>query len=183
VSRRRFRISLGALAGATLVVAGGIGVVTALNSGSSAVKSSASGTAAGNAPYSQSDTSPHADTQLPGGAMSPQAGLAPDANPSGTRAASEQSIEQQAEGLLTQHPQTAAGTSQVGGSACTPEGVAAGTELLGRTQTQFEGKPAYLLVYAKSGSTTVADVYVVDSASCTSGNPGQVVDHITVPRP
>ncbi|MEY9927175.1 hypothetical protein ABH926_001800 [Catenulispora sp. GP43] len=180
--RRRFRISLGALAGATLVVAGGIGIVTAVNGGSADKGSNGSSAAAGRAPDAQSGGGAHADTQVPGGAMSPQVGVAPSTKP-GAEQPNPGSIEQQAEALLKQHGQTPAGTSEFGGPACLPVGVTAGTRLLGSTQTEFAGKPALLLVYARSDSTTVADVYVVDSATCTPGNPGQVVDHITVPRP
>jgi hypothetical protein len=180
--RRRFRMRLGALAGATLVVAGGIGVITALNGGSADKSSSTDSAAAGSAPSSQSGSGAHADTQVPGGAMSPQVGVAPTTK-SPAREPSQESIEQQAEDLLKPHGQSPAGSGQFGEPVCTPEGVGAGTHLLASTQTQYAGKSAVLLVYAEPGSTTVADVYVVDSGTCTPDNPGQVLDHITVPRP
>lgn len=179
--RRRFRIRLGALAGATLVVVGGIGVITAVNGGSGK-GSSHDSTAAGSAPSSQSGSGAHADSQAPDGAMSPQVGVAPNTK-SPAREPSRESVGQQAENLLKQHGQTAAGTGEFGEPVCAPEGVAAGTRLLASTQTQYAGKPAVLLVYAESDNTTVADVYVVDSGTCTSDNPGQVLDHVTVPRP
>jgi negative regulator of sigma E activity len=180
--RRRFRISLGALAGATLVIAGGIGVVTAMNGGGNDKGSSGSSAAAGRAPDAQSGGGAHADTQVPGGAMSPQVGAAPSPN-AGADQSSQESIKQQAEDLLGQRGQTPAGTSEFGGPACLPPGLTAGSRLLGSTHTEFQGKPALLLVYSEPGSTTVADVYVIAPDTCTSGNPGQVVDHITVPRP
>jgi hypothetical protein len=177
--RRWFRTSLGALAGATLVVAGGIGVVTALNSGGDSVKSNSS--AASGASSQNANGSRVAGQPPAGGAMSPQFGGAPDSNSAGALNPGEASIKQQAEGLLGQQH---AATPAIGtGPQCVPEGVAEGTKPLAKTQTQYQGEPAWLLVYAKPGSATLAEVYVVAVNTCTSGNPGPVADHIEITRP
>lgn len=183
--RRRFRITLGALAGATLVVAGGIGVVTALNSGSSgsSVSSKSNSAVAGRAPASEPGDSSHAAGRAPnGGAMSPQLGV-PDPGSTGPQKYSDASIVQQAQNLLAEHVQTpAAGSTEANRLPCTPTGVVDGTRLLASTQTEYQSQPAWLMIYARSGSTTVADVYVVDLNACTPGIPGQVAYHFTIPR-
>jgi hypothetical protein len=170
--RRRFRIALGSLAGAALVVAGGIGVVTALNNGTTS--SSASSNAAGGAAHPDTNGS-HA------------AGQAPGAEPNtagGSPGFGDMSIAQQAEALLSLHPVTPAnGTAQAARPDCPPAAVPAGTKLLASTQTVYEGKQAWLLLYPRSGSATAVDVYVVDLDACTSGNPGQSVDHVVITRP
>lgn len=174
--QRRFRISLGALAGATLVVAGGIGVVTALNSGGGSAKSNSTASGAS----SENPDGSHVAGQAPsGGAMSPQVGRGPDSS-AGALDPDEASIEQQAEALLGKHSVTPA----IGaGPECVPEGVADGAKPLAKTQTRYQGEAAWLLVYAKPGSATLAEVYVVAVNACTSGNPGQVADHLEIMRP
>lgn len=181
--RRRFGITLGALAGATLVVAGGIGVVTALNSGNSDHTTSSNSAVAGGAPSSESGNGSHAAGQAPKGAMSPQLG-APEPDSTGTQRYSDESLVQQAQALLTEHVQTpAAGTNQTARPQCPPPGVANSTRPLASTQTEYQGRPAWLMIYAQPGNATVADVYVVDLSTCTPGNPGQVADHFTIARP
>ncbi|ACU77854.1 hypothetical protein Caci_9041 [Catenulispora acidiphila DSM 44928] len=174
--RRRFRIRLGALAGATLVIAGGIGVVTALNSGGGSTKSSSAASGAS----SENPDGSHVAGQAPsGGAMSPQVGRGPDSS-AGALDPGEASIEQQAEALLGKH----AATPAIGaGPECVPEGVADGAKPLAKTQTRYQGEAAWLLVYAKPGSATLAEVYVVAVNACTSGNLGQVADHLEITRP
>ncbi|WP_194898217.1 hypothetical protein [Catenulispora pinisilvae] len=182
--RRRFRIALGGLAGATLVIVGGIGTVVALNSGSDGVRKSASNAAADGAgprPNAGGVQSGEAASPVPG--MSPQVGVAPDGGSSGPTF-STLSIQQQAEGLIGGHMSTPAnGTPQKGATACLPNSVPSGAQLLAEAQIQYQGKPATLSVYSRPGSTTVADVFVVDLDSCTSGKTGQAVDQTTVPRP
>lgn len=180
--RRRFRIALGALAGASLVIAGGFGLVTALNNANSTYKSSDRSVAPDGAPSSQSADGSRNGGSAPGRVMSPQAG---SAGPTATGASpfKSLSLEQQAEALLGQHLTTpAAGTTANTGIQCRPAGLAGDTKPLALTQTQYQGKTVWLLIYAKPGSTTLADVYVVDADSCTSGNSGQVVDEFEIPR-
>ncbi|WP_194913460.1 hypothetical protein [Catenulispora rubra] len=178
--RRRFRMALGSLAGAALVVVGGIGAVTALNNATSSSKDSS--TAAGNAAGPSVDGS-HVAGQGPG-TESPQAGvIKPDAT-SGGSGFSDAGIAQQAQALLSLHTMTPAnGTAQAAKPDCPPTVVPAGTKLIGSTQTVYQGKPAWLLLYPRAGSATLVDVYVVDVDMCTSGNPGQSVDHVVITRP
>lgn len=179
--RQRFRMALGSLAGAALVIAGGIGVVTALNNATSSSKDSSS-TAAGNGAGPNIDGS-HAAGQLPG-AKSPQAGGSEPGTSADNPGFSDMSIVQQAEALLSLHTVTPAnGTAQAARPDCPPAAVPAGTKLIGSTQTVYQGKSAWLLLYPRSGSTTLVDVYVVDVDMCTSGNPGQSVDHVVITRP
>lgn len=172
--RRRFRIALGSLAGATLVVAGGIGLITAVsNNVSESKSSSSSGAAAGARP-----SSPDGD-HAPGGESSQAGGVAPNKSGFG-----EMSISQQAQALLSQHAVTPAnGTAQAVKPDCTPSAVPAGTKLLTSTQTQYQGRQAWLLLYPQAGSTTAVDVYVVYVDACTPGIPGQYVDHVVITRP
>jgi hypothetical protein len=115
--------------------------------------------------------------------MSPQAGV-PDPDSTGIQKYSDESIVQQAQSLLAGHVQTpAAGTNQAARPECTPTGVANGTRPVASTQTEYQGQPAWLMIYAQPGSTTVDDVYVVDVNACTPGNPGQVAYHFTIARP
>lgn len=177
--RRRFGITLGALAGATLVIAGGFGIVTALKNGSSESKSS-SGTAAGSAPSSQSaDGSRLAGTAPDAQQMSPQVGGVPP-HAGATPGSNELTVEQQAKALLGQHPMNPAGTTA--GGQCAPAGTTAIGKPLAASQTQYQGKTVWLLIYPVSGDPAVADVFVVDANGCTPDNPGRVLDQFEIPR-
>lgn len=185
--RQRFRIALGALAGASLVIAGGFGVVAALDSsGSDSVKSSTNNAAGADAPSSQSEKSPQAAGAgtIPGGQMSPKLGApSPDSGPTSTSNSvlNGLNIEQQAEALLGQHVMTPAiGTAA--GVQCRPMGMVNGAKPITGEQTQYQGRTVWLLIYAKSGDPAVADVYVVDASGCTPDNPGQVIDSFEIPR-
>ncbi|MEY9857662.1 anti-sigma factor RsiW [Catenulispora sp. GAS73] len=167
---RRFRIALGSLAGAALVVTGGIGVVTALNSATGSSKESSS-TAAGNG------AAPNAAGSFPGGES--QAG---GAETHASEASPPMSITQQAEALLGQHMMTANGTAQTARPDCRPSTVPAGTKLITSGQTVYQGKPAWLLLYPGPGSATLVDVYVVDVNACTSGNPVQSLTQFVITR-
>ncbi|MBS2534044.1 hypothetical protein KGQ20_14820 [Catenulispora sp. NF23] len=180
--RRRFRIALGSLAGATLVIVGGIGGIVALNSGSGEAKSNAD-SAAANGAVTRPDGVGSQSDKAPGPGMSPQVGVGPDHGSSSTTD-STLTIQQQAEDLIGGHMSAPAnGTSQGSSPVCLPSSVPSGAQLLAHTQTQYQGKPASLSVYSQPGSTTVADVYVVDLDSCTSGKTGQAVTQTTIPRP
>lgn len=177
--RRRFRITLGALAGATLVIAGGFGIVTALGNGGSSSTSSSS-TAAGSAPSSQSaGGSRLAGTPPDAQQMSPQVGGGPpNANsPSGDKGLT---IEQQAQALLSKKLMNPAGTTP--GAECEPAGMTTIAKPLTGTETQYQGKTVWLLIYPKSGNPAVADVFVVDANGCTPENPGQVLDEFEIAR-
>lgn len=178
--RRRFRLALGSLAGATLVVAGGIGVLTAVNSGSTSKSNSSAASGSAASPQRGDDKTAG---QVPGG-ESPHVGAPPDTASTGPRDFTGLSIEQQARNLLGQHMTTPAnGTAQTAKPSCSPAAVAPGMKPLATGQTQYQGKQALLLVYAEPGSTTVDDVYVVDLNSCTPDNPGQVLYQTTITRP
>lgn len=177
--RRRLRIALGSLAGAALVVAGGVGVLSALNNGGGSTASTSSA-AAGSAPSTQSDGA-HASGRTPNG-ESPQLGA--KNSPSSAPKFSGLSIETQAQQLLGPNAATSpAGTSQNATPACTPDTVTTDMKLLGSTETEYQGKQAFLFVYAQPGDTTRADVYVVDADSCTSGDTGHVVYQTVITRP
>jgi|GEM_PF-2937679 len=177
--RRRFGITLGALAGATLVIGGGFGIVTALTNGSSDSKSSSS-TAAGSAPSSQSaGGSRVAGTAPDAQQMSPQVGGVPS-HANKTSDSNDLTIEQQAEALLGQRPMSPAGTTA--GAQCEPAGTTATGKPLTGTETQYQGKTVWLLIYPVSGDPAVADVFVVDANGCTPDNPGQVLDRFEIPR-
>ena len=180
--RRQWLRLAGALAGATLVFGGGIGVITALNGGGDSVKRDSTA-ASGAAPSPQSDSTQSAGRPQ-GGMMSPQVGGAPDSSTAGSQQSADASIQQQAHDLLKQHPALpATGTTKASGPQCSPAGLVDGSRLVGSAQTQYQGEPAVLLVYAEPGNTTVADVYVVDRNSCTPGDTGQVLYQVSIPRP
>lgn len=176
--RRRFRLALGSLAGAALVVVGGIGVLTATHGGSSDSKSSTSA-ANGAAPNTQNG----GDSRVGGGSQeSPALGAPNTASPGGSFGAL--SIEKQAENLLGLHVESpASGTGQAGKAQCTPDTVTAGTRPIASTLTSYQGQPAWLLLYAEPGGSKIVDVYVVDRDSCGSDNLGHVAYHTTVTRP
>jgi len=179
--RRRFRMALGSLAGAALVIVGGLGVVTALNNGAGSSKDSNS-SAAGNAAGPDADGS-HAAGQVPG-AQSQVGGAEPGTSPDSPGFSGNMSIAQQAESLLSQHMMTPAnGTGQSARPDCPPPEVPAGTKLITSAQTEYQGKPAWMLLYPQPGSATLVEVYVVYVDACTSGNPGQSVDHVEITRP
>ena len=165
--RRRLRIALGSLAGATLVVAAGIGLFTVVNNNGNSSKSSNSVASGGAA--RPSDTA---------------GDVAPDKSLVGTRGFGDMSIAQQAEALLSHHGMTPAnGTAQPAKPDCPPSTVPPGTKLTASAQIQYQGKQAWLLLYPQVGSATAFDVYVVDVDACIPGNPGQYVYHIVVTRP
>jgi hypothetical protein len=177
------RLALGSLAGATLVIVGGVGTLVALNNNESHT-GSASSTAAGG---SSNSANPHAGGAQPDKAqstvpgMSPQVGGAPDRAPSNS-ADNVLGVQQQAEDLIGGHMSAPAnGTSQNAGPQCLPNSVPSGTQPLAGSQFQYQGKQASLSVYARPGDTTVADVYVVDLDSCVSGKTGQAVVQTTIP--
>lgn len=178
--RRGFRVTLGALAGATLVAAGGFGIVTALDHGSSTSKSDSSTAAAGSAPSSQSTDGSRLAGPAPNAQqMSPQVGGVP-ANPSSISDANGLTIEQQAQALLSQRLMNP--SSATPGGECEPAGMATAAKPLTGAQTRYQGKTVWLLIYPASGNPAVADVFVVDANGCSPDNPGQVLDKFEIAR-
>lgn len=179
--RRRFRLALGSLAGATLVVVGGIGVFTAMNSGGSTKSSSASSaTANAVAPNSQTGDS---GSRVAGGPHESPALGAPDTTSAGGSFGN-LSIEKQAAGLLGQRAESpASGTAQAGKVQCTPDTVPTGQKPIASAQTVYQGRQAWLLLYAEPSSPKIVDVYVVDRDSCGSDNLGHVAYKTTITRP
>ena len=181
--RRRFRLAFGSLAGATLVIAGGIGAFAALNTSDDGANGSSNSAIAGGAasPVPGAENS-RDDTKSP--AMGSPEVVTPHASASSPRQNfNSMNIPGQAEALLGQHASTAAnGTAQTAPD-CLVGTVVAGTKPLASAPIEYEGKQAVLLVYPESGNTTTADVYVIASGSCTSGNSAQILQQTKVPRP
>lgn len=179
--RRRFGLALGGVAGATLAVVVGVGVLSSTDSGNTS-KSSGSGSVYSRvAPSSPSDDSPHAGAAPPNG-KTPALGTQGTDSGGGSYGTAA-SIEKQAEALLGLHVESpASGTAQAAKPQCTPSPVAVGTKPLASTQTEYQGRQAWLMIYAEPGNPAVADVYVVDVASCTSGDSAQVAYQTTVAR-
>jgi hypothetical protein len=187
---RRFRLALGSLAGACLVIVGGIGAFSALNSGSGASNSYTSSSKQPEpALGSQSPGEAHAQDKTPGdsapGAGAGADGTVPSPGTSKQQAAvNGAAIQQQALSLL-EHPETASpGTGQLANFKCPPPDVqGTGLPLAGTTIT-YAGQPAELLVYAKPGSATVDSVYVVSlGPSCVQDQPGSVLYQTEITRP
>lgn len=181
---RRFRLVFGSLAGASLVIAGAVAGITALNS--SADSKSSVSTAAGN--DTSSRDSLHGDST-----NSKAAGAAPDVTgPSSVPALapdSPQSVESQAEQLLRksgQTPQAANGSGESKAQSerfqCPPDGLQ-NVAPLGMTAITYQGQPAELLAYPKPGDPLTAAVYVVATTGCTASAPGHVLYSTEVPRP
>lgn len=180
--RRRFRLALGSLAGATLVVAGGIGVFTAMNGGGGSAKSNSASNAAPNAVTPNSQTGDSGSRVAGGPQESPALG-APDTTSAGGSFGN-LSIEKQAAGLLGQHAESpASGTAQAGKVQCTPDTVPTGQKPITSAQTVYQGRQAWLFLYAEPGSPKIVDVYVVDRDSCGSDNLGHVAYQTTITRP
>lgn len=186
---RRFRIMVGSLAGASLVIAGVFAGVTALNSGDGG--HGATSTAAGDR-YVSKNENPPGDSKA-GGAQAPNA-VAPSSEAAGQvpSAALGLTVEQQAEQLLRQSGRTqslagsaagAGGDSKAESSrfACPPAGFA-DVSPLATAPTTYQGQPAELLVYAKPGDAATAAVYVIATKGCTPGSAGQVLYTTEVPR-
>jgi hypothetical protein len=181
--RRRFGLALGGLAGATLAVVAGVGILSSTDNGNNSTGSAASGAArhANAAPSSPPNDGSHAAT-VPGGPLSPALG-AQGTGSAGDSYGAASSIEKQAEDLLGQRMASpASGTAQAAKPQCTPSPVASGAKPLVSTRTEYQGKQAWLLVYAEPGTPSVADVYVVDLDACISGDSAQVAYQTTVPR-
>ena len=182
---RRFRLVLGGLAGATLVIAGAFAGITALNSGEDHKGSLTS--ALSNS--FTSEESKHADSKA-GGAQAPNA-VAPSA-PVEVRAPNSSealSVKQQAEQLLAKsgqsQPQAEGSTGVPKGLAsrfaCPPAGLA-DISPLGMASITYQGQSAELLVYPKTGDAATATVYVVATADCTETGPGRVLFTTEVSR-
>lgn len=178
--RRRFGLALGGVAGATLAVVVGIGVLSSTDSGTNG--KSASGSALSKtAPSSSSGDSAHAGEESPNG-KAPALGTQGTGSAGGSPGTAA-SIEKQAEELLGLRVESpASGTAQLAKPQCSPSPVAVGTRPLVSTLTDYQGRQAWLMIYAEPGNPAVADVYVVDVNSCTSGDSAQVVYQTTVAR-
>lgn len=200
---RRFRLVLGSLAGATLVIAGAFAGITALNSSSSQSSNSASGSTAdkvagkssegelfsSNSPDgSRVGAAPNAaPNSVPGASSSGPAAAAPSAAGSGQLGLN--SIQAQAEQLLAKAGQTqpqAAGSTggnktEPGAAVCAPSGFQ-NIVPLAMTPITYQGRAAELLVYPKLGDATAAEVYVVAAGGCSGTASGDVLYSTVVPR-
>ena len=200
---RRFRLLLGSLAGASLVVAGAFAGIAALN-GSSENKGAATSTAQRAAGGSSegnlfSDTSPNgsrvgaapnaAPSRAPGDASSSHgSAVGPDAAGSGNLAVP--NVDAQAEQLLAKagqsQPQAAGSTggarTELGPSVCAPAGFQ-DIVPLAMAPITFQGRAAELLVYPKPADAAYAEVYVVAAGGCAGAASGDVLYSSVIPRP
>jgi hypothetical protein len=183
---RRFRLALGSLAGASLVIAGGVGAFVALDTGGGQGSFASSNAAPARGSENQSGN--HAESKVSGdavpGAGAGAAGTAPPSGPSKQAPMAGQTVQQQALALL-EHPDSASpGTSQLAEFKCPPKDAQNLGAPLAGTVTTYNGQSAELLVYAKPGSTTADVVYVVSlGPSCVQGQYGSVLYSTDITHP